>query len=197
MIRELATVLVLLQSVPVEPVVIPVGMHAFSMSSSSMQPTVAQGEVLLADRPAADCGTTTPTPGDVVIINLDGERWVKRVVAGPGQRVAMDGGVLIIDGRPVKRVEEPSPGSTASRIRETLPNGASYLTLDDAPAAPLDFFGPIIVPDGHWFTLGDNRDNSIDGRIFGTTPASDLCGFGLRIIRSGDPARVAAPLTLR
>ena len=69
MIRELTAVLVLLQSVPVEPVVIPVGMHAFSMSSSSMQPTVAQGEVLLADRPAADCGTTTPTPGDVVILD--------------------------------------------------------------------------------------------------------------------------------
>lgn len=197
MIRELTAVLVLLQTVPVEPVVIPVGMHAFSMSSSSMQPTVAQGEVLLADRPAADCGTTTPTPGDVVIINRDGERWVKRVVAGPGQRVAMDDGVLIIDGTPVKRVEESSPEPTASRIRETLPNGASYLTRDEGPDAPLDFFGPIIVPKGHWFTLGDNRDNSIDGRVFGSTPAADLCGLALRIIRSADPDRVGAPLTLR
>ena len=194
MIREIVLATLLLQTAPVAPVLIPRGMHAYSMSSASMQPTIDDRDVLLVDRPGEDCGTTRPAPGDVVVIRRNGAPWVKRVVAGPGQQVEMENGLLIIDGAPVTRAdggaETDDHGVHATRVRETLSNGVSYLTLDRGPYQPMDYFQPIVVPEGHWFTLGDNRDNSLDGREFGPTPSSDLCGIAIRIIRSTDPTRI-------
>ncbi|TPW05615.1 MAG: signal peptidase I [bacterium] len=194
MIRELAIAFLTLQTAPVAPVFVPAGMHAYSMPSQSMRPTIDDGDVFLADRRRDDCGSTQPAPGDVVIIDRDGTPFVKRVVAGPGQRVEMKDGLLILDGAPVRRVEVGAEilgtGLTATTIRETLPTGATYLTLDYGSGQPMDDFGPIIVPEGHWFTLGDNRDNSIDGRSFGPSPQSRLCGVAFRIVRSANPARI-------
>ena len=194
MILELAIAFLTFQTAPVAPVLVPAGMHAYAMPSQSMQPTIDDGDVFLADRRRDDCGSTHPSLGDVVIIDRDGTPYVKRVVAGPGQRVEMKDGLLILDGASVKRVavgeEMLGAGLTATTSRETLPNGANYLTLDYGSGQLMDDFAPIIVPEGHWFTLGDNRDNSIDGRSFGPSPQSRLCGIAVRIVRSTNPARI-------
>ena len=137
-----------------------------------------------------------PNPLWVTWVIIDRERtpYVKRVVAGPGQRVQMKAGVLIVDDIPVLQVEvgvqDMAFGLPATVIQETLPNGATYLTWDYGPDSQFDNSGPIIVPEASWFTLGDNRDNSIDGREFGPTPTSDLCGTAVRIVQSTDPKRV-------
>ena len=65
--------------------------------------------------------------------------------------------------------------------RETLPNGIRYLTQDLGETS-LDDFPPTRMPAGHWFTLGDNRDNSLDSRVTGPSPATQMCGVAVKRI---------------
>ncbi|HEY0115556.1 MAG TPA: signal peptidase I [Allosphingosinicella sp.] len=156
-----------------------------------------------------------PEPGDVVIVTPPGgsSDYIKRVIGLPGDTIAMVGGQLIINGRPVRRerladamlpVDENSPceplGSQDGRasgqfsrdyrvtgedgtvrcrvpiIRETLPNGRSYDTIDDVDGAEGDDYGPVTVPDGHVFLMGDNRDHSADSRFPLGEPYNGLGG---------------------
>jgi len=184
------------------PVWVQPGQHPYTVSSSSMQPGLQGGDVVVADRPHGECGATTPTPGDVVIVDHDGAPWVRRIVAGAGQTVRMHEGVLYVDGQPVQREAAQSEtaqpfgehssahGMPFSVWRETLPSGRSWLTLDLGPDQPLDDMPEIRVPEGHWFGMGDNRDNAVDDRVEGPTAASRLCGVVVRVAGSQEPSRV-------
>jgi signal peptidase I len=176
-----------------EPVWVLAGTHPYVVNSASMEPSLREGDVIVANRPRGDCGTTTPAIGDIVVVDRDGVPWIQRVVAGPGQTVQMVGGVLTIDGRPVEREEvgrSELPGGSATIWRETAPGGRPHLTFDFGPNLDLDETPVVVVPDGHWFAMGDSRDNAVDDRISGPTPASHLCGIVLRVVRSDDPAKV-------
>ena len=134
-----------------------------------------------------------PERGDVVTVARrgDGADLIKRVIGLPGDAIEVRGGRLILNGKPVRRVslgparlrvdanlpcDRPSEARfrrleddgvvrcAIPRYRETLPNGASYDTLDMG-ASPGDEYGPITVPAGHLFLMGDNRDNSADSRF--------------------------------
>ena len=115
--------------------------------------------------------------------------YVKRVVGLPGDRIQMKEGLLYINDVPVKR--EPlsdfvgdacgTDDATArvKRWRETLPNGASYETLDCVAGGFYDNTNVYTVPAGHTFMLGDNRDNSTDSRMLssiGYVPLENLIG---------------------
>ncbi|WP_029003173.1 signal peptidase I [Azorhizobium doebereinerae] len=141
-----------------------------------------------------------PARGDVVVFKLpkDNETdYIKRVVGLPGDDIQMINGVLNINGVPVKRerltdvTEDDGSGRMVpvKRWRETLPNGVSFETLDIVDNGFYDNTQVYHVPAGHFFMMGDNRDNSADSRVLsqvGYVPFENLVGKAQMIFFSID-----------
>ncbi|WP_375195738.1 signal peptidase I [Sphingobium sp.] len=133
-----------------------------------------------------------PQRGDIVIVSPQNKRedYIKRVIGLPGDILEVRGGQIILNGVPVpQKVLKPIripvdgnapcppmqfPGALATDAhgrswcelparQETLPNGKTYVTIDMGPST-LDWYGPVRIPVGHVFLMGDNRDNSADSR---------------------------------
>ncbi len=119
------------------------------VDSDSMQPTLASGDLVLVQRAADGIGRM-----DVVAVHhpVTGALLVKRVVGTAGDRVAIEDGRLVVDGE---------------RVCEA---GVDPSRLDGV------FFGPVTVPAGELFLLGDARADSVDSRAFGTVTVDDVVG---------------------
>lgn len=159
--------------------------------------------------------------GDVAVFKLPRDNssdYIKRIIGLPGDKVQMINGVLFINGQAVKKVRvddfviKETPNTNCNRFpmyrvtldaettacsypqyRETLPNGRSYMTLDLLPAGNNDTTRVFTVPAGHYFGMGDNRDNSTDSRYpvargVGFIPAENLVGRASVIFWSTDGA---------
>lgn len=136
--------------------------------------------------------------GDVVVFRLPADPaqdYIKRVIGLPGDRIQMIGGVLHINGEPVTleqmedRIELREDGTEARipQFRETLPNGTQHVILNREDESRFDDTEEFQVPAGHYFMMGDNRDNSNDSRgDVGFVPAANLVGRAQVIFFSHD-----------
>ncbi len=145
-----------------------------------------------------------PERGDIVIVTPPGQSddYIKRVIGLPGDTIEVRGGRLVINGKPVKSVSRPPAmipvdanvpcssqfmgfevtgpdGKGYCRlpiVRETLPNGVTYDTIDLGADSPGDNYGPVKVTPDHVFLMGDNRDRSADSRFSLGPPENGLGG---------------------
>lgn len=131
-----------------------------------------------------------PERGDVVVFKLPKDNstdYIKRVIGLPGDKIQMIGGVLNINGKPIKRErisdwvsnDPEGRGKPVKRWRETLPNGVSYEALDLVDNGFYDNTPVYEVPADHYFMMGDNRDNSTDSRVLsavGYVPSENIEG---------------------
>lgn len=173
--------------------------------SGSMRPTILEGDVVLVNRLAYDLkipltGVAVarlgePRRGDIVTFDSpqDGTRLIKRLVALPGDVVALRDGVLSINGTEaayadVREVQDQwAPGMNVSATRATERTGDGERTVQYLNnMANRRSFGSLAVPADHYFMLGDNRDNSGDSRYFGPVPRSLLIARADRILVSAD-----------
>ena len=189
-----------------------------TIPTASMEPNLLVGDYMVVTKydygwsrhsipfspplPVGRIHAGAPRRGDVIVFRLPrdpGQTYVKRLIGLPGDRVQVSGGVISVNGRAIPRAEagqtqDPdSPGVTVTRVWETLPDGRRYLTFERGPDHDGDNTGLHVVPEGHYFAMGDNRDNSLDSRRpqavgVGFIPADNLLGrarFVLVSWRSG------------
>jgi signal peptidase I len=154
--------------------------YGYSHYSFPFSPPIFSGRIMASE----------PERGDVAVFRLprdDSTDYIKRVIGLPGDRIQMIDGLLHINGQPVKRERAEDfvgqdDGPAVRRIkrwRETLPNGVSYYALDREENGYYDNTQPYLVPPGHYFMMGDNRDNSTDSRAqsqVGNVPFENFVG---------------------
>ena len=171
--------------------------------SGSMRPSLLEGDVVLVNRVAYDLKVPLtdislaqmgePRRGDIVVFYSpkDATRMIKRLVALPGDTVEMRNGVLIINGEAAQysdgvQVQEPIDGQSvlpALRLREHL--GARDNVVQWLPTVPsLRSMPACRVPEGHYWMMGDNRDNSADSRYIGPVPRHLLVGRAHHLVLS-------------
>jgi len=152
----------------------------FTVVSTSMAPTLTEDEYFMVFKWHGE-----PKRGDIFAFELPKDpstAFVFRIVGLPGDRVQMARGHLHINGQPVKRVrieDYVHEGKAVKQWRETLPNGATHRTIDMIENGFYDNTNVYNVPKGHYFVMGDNRDNANDSRVtsrVGTIPHENLIG---------------------
>ena len=139
--------------------------YGYSKFSFPFSPNLFSGRILGSE----------PKRGDVAVFKLPRDNstdYIKRVIGLPGDEIQMKNGQLFINGTAVPKVpagefttREDGRERTIQVYEETLPNGVKYKVLDSDPDGPYDNTGVYKVPEGHFFMMGDNRDNSTDSRV--------------------------------
>ncbi len=184
----------------------------FNIPSGSMIPTLLVGDYLFVSKYSYGYSRysfpfgmapfdgrifeTPPERGDVAVFRQpqnESVAFIKRIVGLPGDRVQVVNGVLQINDVAVNRDRKgfatASDGYNVIRFavyQETLPNGKSYLIQERSDDDLLDNTNVFLVPEGHYFMMGDNRDNSRDSRTtsVGLVPAENLIGRAERLFFS-------------
>ena len=199
------TVKVIIQALMLAMIVRIFFYQPFNIPSGSMKQTLLVGDYLFVSKLSYGYSRYTfpwgivpfngrvffasePKRGDVAVFKLPRDNstdYIKRVIGLPGDEIIVRDGTVYINGQaapqtPAGEYLRPE-GRPKPRFEETLPNGVKHYVLHWQHEAELDNAGPFKVPAGHYFMMGDNRDNSIDSRVpsyrgVGYVPAQNLVG---------------------
>jgi signal peptidase I len=174
--------------------------------SGSMNPTIIEGDRVWVNKLAYDLKVpfttlhvaewANPQRGDIVVFYSprDGTRLVKRVIGLPGDVIELQNDQLILNGQAMDygplntTVSGQLPATEQSQSRfatEKLPaHSHAVMAIPSLPAKRT--FGPVTVPAGHYFMMGDNRDNSFDSRYFGPVDRRQIVGKATDVVMSLD-----------
>ncbi|MCX6925440.1 MAG: signal peptidase I [Verrucomicrobia bacterium] len=172
--------------------------------TGSMKPTILEGDRVFINKLAYDLKVpfttlhlaewSNPQRGDIVVFYSphDGTRLVKRVVGLPGDMIELRNEALVIGGKPVDYA--PLDAEIANQLSEAEQREGLFATerLSAKPHAVMALpslpakrsFGPVRVPAGHYFMMGDNRDNSFDSRYFGMVERRRIIGKATSVVLS-------------
>jgi signal peptidase I len=174
--------------------------------SQSMEPTILVGDRIFVNKLAYDLKVpftswrlahwSGPQRGDIVVFfsPTDGKRLVKRVVGLPGDEIVLRDNHLYINGQPLSYASANGLAIDKHDLTDPEPWAFAIETLGQdqhpvmvQPARPAKrSFGPVQVPDGQYFVMGDNRDNSGDSRFFGFVPRDQIMGKAVGLAFSLD-----------
>ena len=189
-------IVVVIRSFIFEPYLVPTG---------SLEPTVLPGDFLLVSKFSYGLRVpltrhtfyhvNEPERGDIVVFRYPPNpsiNYVKRVVGVPGDHVSYISKVLYINGKEAKQREistkrEPLVYSSVKEYSEDLA-GVTHDILINRYDQSFDFKN-VVVPEGYYFMMGDNRDNSLDSRFWGFVPEKDLVGKADLIWLSKTPGK--------
>ncbi len=146
---------------------------AYRVDSSSMEDALFEGDYIFVNKLAYSFGE--PQPGDIVVFKYPlnpTKDYIKRIIAGPGQTVEVIDKTIYIDNE---------LADIYANVKNTDPKTMAY------ELSTRDNFGPVIVPEGKYFVMGDNRDNSQDSRTWGMLPAENIKGKAQFIYWSWEP----------
>jgi signal peptidase I len=172
----------------------------YQVPTGSMLPTIVEGDRIFVDKmayrlevPFTDIEimqTGQPKRGDIVVFNSEkaGNRLVKRLIGVPGDRIAMGDNKLIINGEHIVYEDNEN----ALHKTEYLGDVAHFVQFMPVAEAR-DNFAEVIVPEGHYLVLGDNRNNSADSRYYGFVPAIEIQGKANKVLISLDPENYYLP----
>lgn len=141
-----------------------------------------------------------PVAGEIVVFKHPKQtdvNYIKRIIGVPGDKIQVKDGRLYVNGTEVKREptapfedkNESGMPVMVSAYNETLPSGARFTELDGDPQGPLDNTQIYEVPEGHYFMMGDNRDNSVDSRVLndvGFVPFVNFVGPARMVLFSSE-----------
>jgi signal peptidase I len=167
----------------------------FQIPSSSMVPTLEVGDYILVNKfsyglrlPVTRTkvfNISEPERGDVMVFfppHQNDTYYIKRVIGKPGDRIAYRNKQLVVNDEPVPQewlAEFPSGRYSVKMGRESLPETDGHLMQLDNRRGPRNF--SVVVKPGHYFMMGDNRDNSSDSRVWGQVPERDIVGKAVAI----------------
>lgn len=162
----------------------------FQIPSGSMKPTLEVGDFILVNKFAYGLRLPVvhnrffevddPERGDVMVFRFPDEpavNFIKRVVGLPGDSVRYEGKQLYINGEPVSKslIEEGPERSPQQLLLEERLGSVSHYIYNN-PRDPGPQMREVVVPEGHYFTMGDNRDHSNDSRYWGFVPEENIVG---------------------
>ena len=183
--------LIILSAVPLGLLVISylVLMRHYTVPSSSMMPSLHIGDFIFADRFRTSWHGSI-VRGDIVVFKFGSVDYLKRVIGMPGETIQFRKGRVFIDGQPVVLEllnERMDVSGNEARVQiETLSNGRSYRILDVTTTLG-DETTEYFVPEGHYFVVGDNRDNSNDSRFgVGMVSAQAITGKARAVVFNAD-----------
>lgn len=174
--------------------------------TGSMKPTILEGDRVFVNKVAYDLKVpfttwhvaewSNPQRGDIVVFFSphDGQRLVKRVIGLPGDTIELRNNGLVLNGQPVeyKSIAEEllrdlAPADRVGRVfaAEQLP-GETHAVAGNPNAPAMRSFASLRVPEGHYFMMGDNRDDSFDSRYYGPVERKRIVGRATAVVLSLD-----------